>query len=314
MLTLESLRRQIDTATDLSSVVTTMKTLAAVSIHQYERAVEALADYSRAIEMGFQITLRLEPPHVDSGGTKGKTAAIVFGSDQGMCGQFNEEIVSFVDTRAREDEPAPPWLVLAVGVRAEGRLLDAGWAIDHRYDVPTSISDVTSLVQEILPHIERLRADADLSRVLVYYNKRTSASSFEPRELQLLPIDPTLSRRWREERWESRSLPAFVTERRRLLSLLVRHYLFVSLFRACAESLASENASRIAAMQAAEKNIEERLDELRLSFNQTRQTAITEELLDVVTGFEALSKEGGRHSRRSGSQLAAGRKRTPGQR
>ena len=74
----------------------------------------------------------------------------------------------------------------------------------------------------------------------------------------------------------------------RLLSHLVRQYLFVSLFRACAESLASENASRIAAMQAAEKNIEERLDEFQDAFNKMRQSAITEELLDIVAGFEAL--------------------------
>ena len=73
-----------------------------------------------------------------------------------------------------------------------------------------------------------------------------------------------------------------------LLSRLVRQYLFVSLFRAMAESLAGENASRIASMQAAEKNIQERLAELSTAYNQRRQTAITEELLDVVTGFEAL--------------------------
>ena len=72
---------------------------------------------------------------------------------------------------------------------------------------------------------------------------------------------------------------------------MVRQYLFVSLFQACAESLASENASRIAAMQAAEKNIEERLEELQGQYNHLRQTAITEELLDVVTGFEALASQ-----------------------
>ncbi|MCA9219105.1 MAG: F0F1 ATP synthase subunit gamma, partial [Planctomycetales bacterium] len=115
--------------------------------------------------------------------------------------------------------------------------------------------------------------------------------------LQLLPIDPQRLERWHDEPWQSRSLPMFVTERRWLLSRLIQQYLFVSLFRACAESLASENASRIAAMQAAEKNIEERLDELRGSFNQLRQSAITEELLDVVTGFEALSKQLRKHGR-----------------
>jgi F-type H+-transporting ATPase subunit gamma len=296
MPTLEGLRRQIDTATDLGSVVTTMKTLAAVSIHQYERAVESLAEYNRTIELGFQIALTDEPLRRDADQPPGKTAAVVFGSDQGMCGQFNEEIVSFLNTRSEEDGARRSWTLLAIGVRAEGQLLDSGWNVEHTYDVPTSVSDITNLVQEMLPHIERLRSEADISRLLVYYNRRTSASSFEPWRLQLLPIDSQRLERWRDEPWQSRSLPMFVTEQRQLLSRLIQQYLFVSLFRACAESLASENASRIAAMQAAEKNIEERLDELHGAFNQLRQSAITEELLDVVTGFEALSK--GRRTRR----------------
>lgn len=294
MQTLEGLRRQIDTATDLSSVVTTMKTLAAVSIHQYERAVEALVEYNRTVELGFHIALGGELFRIDTRQAAGRTAAIVFGSDQGMCGQFNEEIVQFANSTAREDHSQPDWLMLAVGIRAEGQLLDSGWKVDRTYEVPTSVSDITNFVQEMLPHIEALRSEANLSRLVVFYNRRTSASSFAPRELQLLPLDPQRLNRWRNEPWPSRSLPMFVTERRQLLSLLVRQYLFVALFRACAESLASENASRIAAMQAAEKNIEERLDELRGTFNLLRQSAITEELLDVVTGFEALSKKRGR--------------------
>ncbi|REJ90867.1 MAG: F0F1 ATP synthase subunit gamma [Planctomycetota bacterium] len=302
MPTLEGLRRQIDTATDLSSVVTTMKTLAAVSIHQYERAVEALADYNRTVELGFQIALSSEPLRLESDDSSHQTAAVVFGSDQGMCGQFNEEIVSFLNTKAEQESARRSWNVLAVGIRAEGQLLDAGWEIEHTYDVPTSVSDIANLVQEMLPHIERLRSDRGVSRVLVFYNRRTSAASFEPRVLQVLPIDPQRMQQWRDEPWDSRSLPTFATPRRQLVSRLVRQYLFISLFRACAESLASENASRIAAMQAAEKNVEERLDDLRGSFNDLRQSAITEELLDVVTGFEALSKQRRKRSRRSGRQ------------
>ena len=308
MHTLESLRRQIDTATDLSSVVTTMKTLAAVSIHQYERAVEALADYDRTIEMGFQIVLRGEPFQLGSAATTGKIGAVVFGSDQGMCGQFNEEIVSFAVQNRHLTVAAERWTILAVGVRAEGQLLDAGWPVDHTYEVPTAVSDITNLVQEMLPRIERLREEVDLSRLLVFYNRRTSASSFQPHQLQLLPIDSASLLRWREELWDSRSLPTFVTDRRRLLSRLVRQHLFVSLFRACANSLASENASRIAAMQAAEKNIEERLEELHGSFNQLRQSAITEELLDVVTGFEALSKQRRKRRPSTGSRTKAAKR------
>jgi F-type H+-transporting ATPase subunit gamma len=289
MPTLESLRRQIDSATDLGSVVSTMKTLAAVSIHQYEQAVEALADYNRTIELGFRIALRGQAFQFEADETTGPAAAVVFGSDQGMCGQFNDEIVSLTVSREHQDDAKQPWVVLVAGTRAEGRLIDAGFAIDDGYDLPTSVSGITALVEEMLLDIERLRAETNISRLLIFYNRRSSASSFDPHVLQLLPIDPQRVRRWREPSWDSRSLPAFATDRRRLLSRLTRQYLFVSLFRACAESLASENASRIAAMQAAEKNIEERLEELHGAFNHLRQTAITEELLDVVTGFEALS-------------------------
>jgi F-type H+-transporting ATPase subunit gamma len=81
-------------------------------------------------------------------------------------------------------------------------------------------------------------------------------------------------------------------DREALFSSLVREYLFVSLYRAFAESLASENASRLASMQAAEKNIEERLRELSAQYHQQRQMSITSELLDIVSGFEALTGKG----------------------
>jgi F-type H+-transporting ATPase subunit gamma len=76
-----------------------------------------------------------------------------------------------------------------------------------------------------------------------------------------------------------------------LFMSLIREYLFVSLYRAFAESLASENASRLASMQNAEKNIEERLQELNGQFHRQRQMTITEELLDIVAGFEAMKEK-----------------------
>ena len=77
----------------------------------------------------------------------------------------------------------------------------------------------------------------------------------------------------------------------------MRRYLFATLYRAFADALASEHASRLAAMQAAERNIEQQLEELRAEFARTRQDAITSEILDIVGGFEALT--GGRASERT---------------
>jgi F-type H+-transporting ATPase subunit gamma len=75
------------------------------------------------------------------------------------------------------------------------------------------------------------------------------------------------------------------------LRALVREYLFISLFRACAESLAGENASRLAAMERADNNIDELLSHLHGTFHRLRQSGIDEELFDVIAGFEALGRQ-----------------------
>jgi F-type H+-transporting ATPase subunit gamma len=74
-----------------------------------------------------------------------------------------------------------------------------------------------------------------------------------------------------------------------LFRSLISEYLFVALFRAFATTMAAENAARLASMQRAEKNIEETMDELKLKYHSMRQNTISEELFDVISGFEALS-------------------------
>ena len=292
MNTLESLRAKIETATDMESVVKTMKTLAAVSIRQYERAANALSHYNRTVELGFQVVLRdaAMRDQVFSNAELGlghQTCAIVFGTDQGMCGQFNERIAaSLGEAHAAADIP---WKLLAVGTRVEAHLSDLGLPPEHTLRVPTGVSEVTGLVQDLVLTVDRWREQSGISHLFVFYNRRTKGASSTATQLSLLPIGTERYRRWSRQPWDSSSLPGFTMNPRRLLSCVVKQYLFVSLYRACAESLSSENASRIAGMQVAEKSIQQRLEDLKSAFNQIRQAAITEELLDVVGGFEALS-------------------------
>jgi F-type H+-transporting ATPase subunit gamma len=89
-------------------------------------------------------------------------------------------------------------------------------------------------------------------------------------------------------------LPEVVGDHEETLRALVREYLFVSFYKSCAESLAAENASRLAAMQRAEKNIDELVGDLNQKFRRLRQTSIDEELFDVISGYECLSKAGSR--------------------
>ena len=90
-------------------------------------------------------------------------------------------------------------------------------------------------------------------------------------------------------RWPSAKLPETLSDPEATLTALVREYLFISLYKACAESLASENGSRLVAMQRAEKNIQTLSAALRQTFYRLRQSSIDEELFDVIAGFNALS-------------------------
>ena len=292
MPSIELLKRRIRTAGDLRSLVRTMKALAAVSIRQYERAVESLADYNRTVEMGFQILLReRETSLLKERGTKKCLGAVVFGSDLGMCGQFNEQIA----THALEEmkklgcEPADRACIV-VGARATGYLEDGQQKVDKELAVPSSMSGITITVQEINAILSDWWMSKKINQLYLFYNSHTSGSQYHPHTVRLLPLDLKWLQDIKMRKWPTKVLPTFTMEWDKLFPLMVRQYVFVSLFQAAAESLASENASRLAAMQGAEKNIDDVLTELKLQFHQERQMAITDELLDIVAGFEALTE------------------------
>ena len=108
---------------------------------------------------------------------------------------------------------------------------------------------------------------------------------------QLVPLDEKWKQSFDEFRWPTHKIPQIAGGVEPTLKALIREYLFVSLFKASAESLVSENSSRLSAMERANKNIEELLYDLGLKYHQERQKAINEELFDVIAGFEALKSD-----------------------
>jgi len=289
--TMASLRRKINSANDLQSVVRTMKALAASSIGQYEASVRALADYYRTVELGLSGCLRESEPAPLVVERKGHTdaravGAVVFGSDQGLVGQFNDVVADYaITTLAALPETAHVW---AVGERVHARLADARLALGGLFAVPNSVKAITPLVGQILVQSETRLSLGEVSELHLFYNRPTSGAVYAPVCQRLLPLDERWRRELAERPWPTRSVPEVMGSVSATLRALVREYLFVSLFRACAESLASENASRLAAMQRADKNIDDLLEELGGTFQRLRQSGIDEELFNVVAGFEAL--------------------------
>ncbi|MFC5582738.1 F0F1 ATP synthase subunit gamma [Rhodanobacter terrae] len=285
---LANLRRKIGSAAELQSVVRTMKALAASSIGQYEQSVLSLSDYYRTVELALGVCFRQAaaasalPPEAREHAASG---IVVFGSDQGLVGQFNDKVTEHaLETLA---ELAGNTLVWAVGERVHARLTDAGITPVGLFGLPGSVQAITPLVWNILVHSERQQS---LSALHLCYNQPLAGAGFAPVSQRLLPLDDAWRRRLADRAWPTRNLPEVIGNRSTTLRALIREYLFVSIFRACAESLAAENASRLAAMQRAEKNIDSLLETLNGSFHRLRQDSIDEELFDVITGFEALSK------------------------
>lgn len=289
---IESIKRQIKTAEDLFSVVKNMKMLAAVSIRQYEEAVKSLEEFNRGTEMGFNALLRHRPQALTL--LRPEPAqllgAVIFGSDQGMCGQLNDQIVSHA--RKAMDNlgfPLEKRLLMAVGLRAAERLEAAGETVEKYLPVPGSVEGLTPKVLEILTDIGRWQEELRINRIVLIFQKRLASGAYLPQTLALWPVDALTLKNFRSIPWPTRNLPIFSMDWRRIFQALIRQHLFGSLYRAFAESLASEHASRLASMQGAERNIDARLAELKGQFHQMRQMSITEELLDIVSGFTALT-------------------------
>ena len=291
--TTTSLRRKIGSAGDLQAVVRAMKAQAAASVGQYEKSVAALGDYARTVELGLTACFRQSQPadaeaHPHVPGAGGEVSAVVFGSDQGLVGRFNDVVIDFA-LEALAALPGKPQ-VWAIGDRVRARLSDAGVALLGQFAVPGSVQAITPLVGQILVQAEARERPGQKTELHLFYNRPTSGSAYAPVRQRLLPLDEAWLRGLAERPWPTRMLPQVMGAGTATVRALIREYLFVSLFRACAESLASENASRLAAMDRADRNIDELIEKMRGTFHRLRQSGIDEELFEVIAGFDALSE------------------------
>ena len=216
----------------------------------------------------------------------------MFGSDQGLVGQFNDKVADHALKVLASVTEKP--LIWAVGERVHARLHDAGVPLAGLLGVPHSVKAITPLVGQILLESEARRSEGQIAGLHLFYNRPTTGAVYAPVHQRLLPLDETWRRKLAEQSWPTGNLPEVMGRDTGTLRALLREYLFVSLYRACAESLASENASRLAAMQRADKNIDELLEGLNGTYHRLRQSGIDEELFDVISGFEALATRANR--------------------
>jgi F-type H+-transporting ATPase subunit gamma len=292
-----------------------MKALAMAGIRQMEATQQTLNDYAANLDLALQAVLRLQrfadaPP--DRIGPTGAgilppppgapVGVILFGSEHGLCGSFNERIIGFARQELhRRGIPLADCRIAAVGARLAALMQDGPLPARECFPLPSAVEGATDLLQDLLLLIEQWRFGSraarwaegahpagGVGRVLLIFHRCERAARHHPTAWQLLPLDAAWIRTLRERPWLSNSQPASPMAPEPLFSAIVREHLHLTLMRCTVDSLASENVARLQAMQAAETHIEDRLAELRTSHRQQRQNEITAELLDIVAGFEAL--------------------------
>lgn len=284
-----TIRRQLESAHTLQSVITTMKTLSAARITQYRRSVAALESSTKTLELAVQAVLMQNPQLADivTEPRNSRLAVIVLGSDRGLCGPFNERIARHTAGMLAARAPAEKVTVLTVGRRLESRLAGTGYESAASVRPPGNVGAFDASVIETLTHVDRWLADGLAGRLYLAYNRPTKGAAYESLAVKVLPVDRRWLARLRTRKWPTSRLPMPLGDDTALLQGLVRQFLAHSLVLAFAASLASENAARLASMDAAERNIDERLTQLRNAYRQARQNAVTAELLDIQSAYAA---------------------------
>jgi len=288
----ERLQQQIKSMDGLHNIVATMKALSASNIHQYEQAMESLTDYWHTVELGLRVVMRdsLNQTHLPSTSNEG-VAAVIFGSDHGMCGHFNEDITKYMLEHIKSISGDIKPKILCLGLRAGDLLERAGQPADEVLTLPGSANLIGTGIQQILIQIDNWRENLGIKHLFLYHNRPKNRASYHPTKFHLLPLQLKDFGKFDVKKWQGSSLPTYTMDRDTLLSSLLNQYFFISLFRACAESQSAEHGSRLTAMQAAEKNLDEHLEELNGEYRRARQDIITNELLDIIASFEAMSGE-----------------------
>jgi len=284
---LRQLQQKLDSMRALKEIVNAMRNMAAAYVRRAEASLRAMRPYAAVVETALVATLEqadiqaLEPP------PDAPCLAVVFASDQGLCGTYNERVV-----RAAlefKDRALQPVELVAIGHRGRNLLALRGAEPALAVGAPTSLEGIRAQVPELAAQVFELYSRRGAGEMFFIYNAYRGMGRFQEAVRRVLPIGldelhPGEERTFRYE-------PILTVPPRVLLGRLVEEYFFIELYRGLLESHASENGARLVSMTAASSNIDERLVGLSREFQMVRQETITAELLDVVSGAEALREE-----------------------
>ena len=298
MANLKELKNRITSVTSTQKITKAMQMVAAAKLRRAQEAAENSRPYAQRMERMIASvasnlpSLDVAPPMVVGRGKDDIHLLVVVTAERGLCGAFNTNIVRTVRAKARELKE----IGKSVKLFCVGRKGQEGLRRDMEDDIVeyVTLRDVKQLsfadIRPVAEKITQMFADGEFDVCTVYFNAFKSVISQVVTDQQLIPVKlPDPDAEADEDMVElGGAIYEYEPEENDLLGVLVPRNISVQIYRSLLESSAAEQAARMTSMDNATRNAGDMIDALTLTYNRTRQAIITKELIEIVSGAEAL--------------------------
>lgn len=296
MATLRDIKNRIGAVKNTSKITSAMKMVAAAKLKKAQNQIESARPYVLKLEdilsnvidaVGDDYTHPLIKQHSEIK----RIGLIVVSSDKGLCGSFNanlfKDVANFVNNDIKNEYPDAEVNIITVGKKSTGYFKKRDYTVDKSMiDVFQSLN--FDLAKEIVEAAKIDFLENKYDKVLIYFNEFVNVITQRPTSVTLLPIEPKANTSESDENKKFESNYIFEPQQKAILDELLPKLVDIKLWRTLLESNAAEQASRMMAMDAATTNAKELINHLELMYNKARQAAITTEMLEIVSGANAL--------------------------
>lgn len=277
-MTWEATHQRKQAVETVHDVVSAMRAIAAGRIQGAQKTLESARGYHEVVLRAMAALLdgsALLPAGVDHR----PTTLLVMTSEQPLCGSFNPDVVGFAESRWEVLRKAGDAHLVVVGQRGIRQVMARGMEVTASEPAATTLEGLHDLVKRLADLLGTRHAAGDLGVLRVVFNRYQSLSEQVPTEIQVLP--PDLERIRRAATSRPSKVLRYLTPAE-ILGGLVQEYLFISLYLVAVESFASEQASRLVAMDSSTRNTERMLETLRDLERRERQGEITAQVLELI--------------------------------
>ncbi len=281
MANLKEIRNRISSVSSTMQITSAMKMVSAAKLKKAQDAIVAMRPYSNKLTGILQdLSSSIDSDNVFIQNTEAnKTLIICITSNRGLCGGFNSNIIKKCVSLASNKNQEVSFLCL--GKKGSDILSKKHNVILTKNEIFEDMSFEN--VKEIADLLIQKFVDEEFEKIQIVYNRFKNAATQIITNEQFLPILPT------EDQQENNQNYIFEPSKLEIVNELIPKSLRTQLFKALRDSYASEHGARMTAMHKATDNATELRDQLKLTYNKARQAAITNEILEIVGGAEALN-------------------------